>query len=842
MSKEGVVETNLSKKTARRISKRLEDAVFTDKHSEEIKEVADVKKKRKYNSSSRSLLANQKRIRFSEEEGTSKKPDSNLKSSIKSGRGEASKRKSKRKKIYKEEQKKKKLSKLQFDTPLSADKEGTVKKVEGTFVLKANRPIVQMRWGARAVSIADSQKDSDENAAVDSIKSGERVGSNAYYFTSSRVEKHKKKRHKRTHKLEQRSIRAKAKLHYREHLQGDQKLQDANILKRFIRKQQIKRQYAKAYRMERAGGEAAKRGTQFMKTAVRKVLSFFAEHKGMALSIATLILLLVVLMNTVTSCSMASLQVLSATMASSYLSEAEEVEKAELYYTELEAALQKKVNEMETTYPNMDAYRYNISEITHDPHVLISYLSAKYEVFTFKQVKGEIEALFMEQYGLTVEQVKEEIEETRTVQVGESLGKVVTSGYCSCRICCGIWAGGPTASGVMPKANHTIAVDAANPIVPMGTKIIMNGVEYTVEDTGKFARYGVAFDVYFNTHSEALAQGHTTWEAFLADGNENTVEVTKIETVEALNVTLTAKSLSLAVQSRMNAEQKDLYKYLYEAKGNLQIYTAPIQLNWYSYIRSYYGYRINASTGQRELHRGVLISATEGTEVKSGQTGTVVNVGTDDYYGHYVVTQDDKGYQLKYAHLQECLVKKGETVTSGDVIGKTGSSGNVSGSQLYLELVKEGVYYNPIFYIDTGEGGYGGGSGAHYDDETVQKLFEEAEKYLGMPYVWGGSSPATSFDCSGFVCFVFSNSGVWSIGRTTAQGIYDQCTPIDSSEARPGDIIFFTGTYNSGVPVSHVGIYAGDGMMIHCGNPIQYANIHSPYWQQHFYSFGRPNN
>ena len=131
--------------------------------------------------------------------------------------------------------------------------------------------------------------------------------------------------------------------------------------------------------------------------------------------------------------------------------------------------------------------------------------------------------------------------------------------------------------------------------------------------------------------------------------------------------------------------------------------------------------------------------------------------------------------------------------------------------------------------------------GEALSDATFRRLITEAEKYLGYPYVWGGSSPSTSFDCSGFVCWVFKNSGVYPLERTTAQGICDQCAIIPRSEAKPGDIIFFTGTYNAGEPVTHVGIYVGDGMMIHCGNPIQYASIDTPYWTEHFYCFGRLN-
>jgi len=126
-------------------------------------------------------------------------------------------------------------------------------------------------------------------------------------------------------------------------------------------------------------------------------------------------------------------------------------------------------------------------------------------------------------------------------------------------------------------------------------------------------------------------------------------------------------------------------------------------------------------------------------------------------------------------------------------------------------------------------------------DPAFAALINEAEKYLGYPYVWGGSSPSTSFDCSGFVCWVLRESGVYNIGRTTAQGIFNQCVIIPPSEARPGDIIFFTGTYASSGAVSHVGIYVGNGMMIHCGNPIQYASVNSTYWTQHFYAYGRLN-
>lgn len=124
-------------------------------------------------------------------------------------------------------------------------------------------------------------------------------------------------------------------------------------------------------------------------------------------------------------------------------------------------------------------------------------------------------------------------------------------------------------------------------------------------------------------------------------------------------------------------------------------------------------------------------------------------------------------------------------------------------------------------------------------DEKFRKMITEAEKYLGYPYVWGGSSPSTSFDCSGFVSWVINHYGNgWNVGRQTANGLMGKCDIIPKSEAKPGDLIFFQKTYNTS-GASHVGIYVGNGMMIHCGNPISYASIETNYWRQHYYCMGR---
>jgi len=324
-------------------------------------------------------------------------------------------------------------------------------------------------------------------------------------------------------------------------------------------------------------------------------------------------------------------------------------------------------------------------------------------------------------------------------------------------------------------------------------------------------------------------------------------------TVTILEVTLTAKNLNVVVAGHMDSGQKEIYALYNETHGLTQQFYTPLNLYWYNYVSSYYGYRINPVTGAEQLHRGVDIAVPTGTAVLAAMDGTVTAAAYDSYYGNYIVIEDSNGYCTKYAHMDTLSVSAGQTVKHGDTIGTTGNTGSSSGSHLHIECQYNGEYYNPLFYFEAGEGtlyeeagapGSGGGNAIppdSYDDATVQALMEEAARYLGYPYVWGGSSPSTSFDCSGFVCWVFTNSGVHNLPRTTAQGIYDQCTPVSAADAKAGDIIFFTGTYNSGGAVSHVGIYCGNGTMIHCGDPIGYANINSSYWQSHFYAFGRLN-
>ena len=503
-----------------------------------------------------------------------------------------------------------------------------------------------------------------------------------------------------------------------------QNAEKKRLLNRFFQR----KKYKDAYRAARAGKTAGSLGgattiagvenmTVKAKIALKEIVR---RNRTVFLGIGIFSLIFMLIAVSLGSCSASIQGGASVIGMTTYPSTDADIYAAENAYAAMEEALNRQINNMESTYPDYDSYQYNVSEIGHNPYHLTSYLTAKYGGYTYDDVKDELQDLFQAQYHLSTHGRTETVTETRTVRVGESLGNVVTSGYCNCSICCGRWSGGPTASGAYPTANHTIAVDANNPIVPMGTKVIMNGVEYTVEDTGNFARYGVAFDVYYDSHSAASAHGHQTWEAFLADDNgSREVEVTTTTTQRVLYVTLTNTNFDAVARANLTEEQEILYDAL------------------------------NTTLGNR------------------------------DYLW--------------------------------DVKRITGAGGGMS-----YEIPPEAL-----------------------SDERFARMIREAEKYLGYPYVWGGSSPSTSFDCSGFVSWVVNHCGNgWNYGRRTADGLRGLCTYVPPSQAKPGDLIFFQGTYNTS-GASHVGIYVGDGMMIHCGDPIQYANINTSYWQQHFMCFGR---
>lgn len=212
-----------------------------------------------------------------------------------------------------------------------------------------------------------------------------------------------------------------------------------------------------------------------------------------------------------------------------------------------------------------------------------------------------------------------------------------------------------------------------------------------------------------------------------------------------------------------------------------------------------------------------------------------------EYTSKTITKYDKDGNPYTYKILTLTITKK-----SIDKIAKEEFANYETNMAHYLSLLEN--QGNMGDYFGSGYGDLGDivdnpnfeNPGIEFDDVAVRRLFGEAEKHIGKRYVFGASGPR-NFDCSGFVCWSFTKSGVKNMPRTTAWRIYtDYCNPVSPSQAKPGDIIFFKGTYNSGTPISHVGIYAGNGMMIHAGDPIQYANINTRYWKEHFYAFGRP--
>lgn len=224
------------------------------------------------------------------------------------------------------------------------------------------------------------------------------------------------------------------------------------------------------------------------------------------------------------------------------------------------------------------------------------------------------------------------------------------------------------------------------------------------------------------------------------------------------------------------------------------------------------------------------------------ETRTGTSTSTDPETGE--TTTEEYEYEVEVAYEYYILHVRLENRTLPAVVASRLDAEQKELYDILLELKGNKPYLWDDIYSGNG-GGYDPGSdytvpGEALSDPAFAALITEAEKYLGFPYVWGGSSPGTSFDCSGFVCWVYTHSGVHNLPRTTANGILSQCARVSRADARPGDLIFFQGTYNTS-GASHVGIYVGDGMMVHCGNPISYASIDTPYWRQHFLTFGRFN-
>ena len=312
------------------------------------------------------------------------------------------------------------------------------------------------------------------------------------------------------------------------------------------------------------------------------------------------------------------------------------------------------------------------------------------------------------------------------------------------------------------------------------------------------------------------------------------------------------KALEAALRNKINNIERthsgyDEYRYdLDEINHNPYELAAYLTVKFEDYTREEV-----QSTLEWLFEQQYELTLTEEVEIRTRtETRTETETGTrlvwDSDLGEYVEEEYEYEVEVEYEVEYEYYILNVKLENKGlnRVIGSSGMSEDEM--ERYAVLLQTNGNRPDIFgddiYAVTGEYTDYDIPGEALTDTRFANMIREAEKYLGYPYVWGGSSPSTSFDCSGFVSWVINNCGNgWSVGRLTANGLMGVCDIIPRSSAKPGDLIFFQGTYDTS-GASHVGIYVGDGMMIHCGNPISYASIESSYWQSHFYCFGRIRN
>lgn len=477
----------------------------------------------------------------------------------------------------------------------------------------------------------------DDNVGVQTAHQTELGAETAYHVADHAVYSHKLKAYNKAEKLVSKSDKANVNALF-EKFKKDNPNASSNPLSRWQQKHNIKKEYAaaRAGKGGKATAKGAEKTAKGAKSLTQKITDFCVSHKTALLWVLAIGLLFMVISGMFSSCSTMFQGGTQVVLGTSFTAEDEDILGADEDYTALENDLRSQVDNIESTHPGYDEYRYALDEIGHNPYELASYLTVVFENYTREEVQATLQQLFEQQYELILE---EEVEirtrtETRT-----------------------------------------------------GTRT------HTDPETGE------------------------TWE------EEYEYEVEVEYEYYILNVTLRNYGLGNVIRSSgLSADQLERYEVLLETLGN----------------RSYlFGEDVSSAPG-----------------------------GGGEYTDYDI---------------------PGEALT----------------------------------------------------DTAFANMIREAEKYLGYPYVWGGSSPSTSFDCSGFVSWVINNCGNgWSVGRQTANGLKNLCAIIPPSEAKPGDLIFFQGTYGTS-GASHVGIYVGNGMMIHCGDPISYASIETNYWQQHFYCFGR---
>ena len=479
--------------------------------------------------------------------------------------------------------------------------------------------------------------DQDNNSGVEAAHFTEGSAEGAARAGSRFQYGRKLRQYKKLERLEKKADKDAVDSIFAERMKSDPQA-GSNFFSRWRQKQAIKKEYAAA----KAGAAAAEntaagtaKAAQGTASMTERAFQFVQSHSHIIIGIAAVGLLVLVIVGSVSSCSVLINGGGNVVLGTSYTAEDEDLKGAETDYTKLEDKLRKQIDRIETDHPGYDEYRYNLAEIGHNPYELASLLTVEFENYTRSQVQARLQSIFEAQYELKLEE-KVEIRTRKETRVGYRYNPITGTGH-----------------------TYTYQVTVQYEYKILNVTLLNRGVDYVARNSG------------------------------------------------------------------LSDDQLERYEVTLECRGN-----------------------------RDDLFAGIAFATPDGA-------------GSSGEYQDYDIP--------------------GEALT----------------------------------------------------DEKFRKMITEAEKYLGYPYVWGGSSPSTSFDCSGFVSWVINHCGNgWNVGRQTANGLMGKCDIIPKSEAKPGDLIFFQKTYNTS-GASHVGIYVGNGMMIHCGNPISYASFETNYWRQHYYCMGR---
>ena len=479
--------------------------------------------------------------------------------------------------------------------------------------------------------------DQDNNSGVEAAHFTEGSAEGAARAGSRFQYGRKLRQYKKLERLEKKADKDAVESIFAERMKSDPQA-GSNFFSRWRQKQAIKKEYAAA----KAGAAAAEntaagtaKAAQGTASMTERAFQFVQSHSHIIIGIAAVGLLVLVIVGSVSSCSVLINGGGNVVLGTSYTAEDEDLKGAETDYTKLEDKLRKQIDRIETDHPGYDEYRYNLAEIGHNPYELASLLTVEFENYTRSQVQARLQSIFEAQYEVKLEE-KVEIRTRKETRVGYRYNPITGTGH-----------------------TYTYQVTVQYEYKILNVTLLNRGVDYVARNSG------------------------------------------------------------------LTDDQLQRYEVTLECRGN-----------------------------RDDLFAGIAFATPDGA-------------GSSGEYQDYDIP--------------------GEALT----------------------------------------------------DEKFRKMITEAEKYLGYPYVWGGSSPSTSFVCSGFVSWVINHCGNgWNVGRQTANGLMGKCDIIPKSEAKPGDLIFFQKTYNTS-GASHVGIYVGNGMMIHCGNPISYASIETNYWRQHYYCMGR---